>query len=505
MHLLESSLEGLGALARKRYELFQQRIREQDSYGLLELSDNELALITPGSGTQISVGFPFPLKTFEGPSTDKAVHFFLRGEPIRKEQRQYISDSLGLPLTVVSKNYFAAQAEPEGQTLYVDPYTFIGDGIIGLHFRDRIVGKKTPVLSRNEKHIPDEETFPYTPEGIIQVRPNTLIVPDLVDTHIGYSLELIKAAEHAKILIPGRNLLITEGRILSTGSPDVILRRKNIEDYMEECLEPFNPKHQSMLESTFPRTAKKILLNGVSSSSQKDIPPVALDQLCRELYSLGAEALYLSKGTIANEKDLSWCNEFSILANKAPYRHILQSPPMNNLRTMAEVIKKQNIDLVLTADTSVTHLANYLGVPNITVHIESFWDPNSPQSLAGSSPVGFNRYVPGNVPFIFGKKTHEATRDLRHGVHALFSTEVNGDAKKYDALLHQLSKSSSREEILKTAEQLAEEYATLNNLASECPYNPFTLVSATLKQPHIPRALIKAAFKNAPAYKAIIC
>jgi hypothetical protein len=54
--------------------------------------------------------------------------------------------------------------------------------------------------------------------------------------------------------------------------------------------------------------------------------------------------------------------------------------------------------LGITADTSIAHLFNYLGLTNITFFNLNRCDLKSPQSLSSDSPLGFCRYGSTQYP-----------------------------------------------------------------------------------------------------------
>lgn len=82
----------------------------------------------------------------------------------------------------------------------------------------------------------------------------------------------------------------------------------------------------------------------------------------------------------------------------------------DSLSEIAIDIRKDNITLGITADTSLAHMFNFVGLRNLTFYNTRRWDPDSMQSLSSDSPLGFCRYTSLQFPIIF---------DSEHGISSI--------------------------------------------------------------------------------------
>lgn len=455
-----------------------------------ELSPDELALVTPGAGASaINIGFPFPLASVPWEVPGAQVQYFLRGEAVRREQRTYLCERLGLDLETSDRGQFlerTASLQQGRPPVYVDPYTFIGDGFIGLYFRDSLVGR-CPVFTRSHRHMDAlEDARPL--QQAATAKGSFMVMPDLVDTHLETTLGLLEGLRgtDTAVALVGRNMLIDMRTGAASWLPiaDPLLRAKNIEDYMDECLEPYTAARPPEPPRTIPRAHDWVFVNALSSATEKDLAPQFVADVCRALLDAGTSRIGVSTGIAGNGKDDEWCAAFRRYDGD---RRI----ELCDFKSLSEMTRyfQQGVTLGVTADTSVSHLLNHLSIPNFVIGRERFWDSRSKQSLAGSSPLGFTRYHNFQFPFVLREGREDDVIGAVIGV--LKRPAPPADVTAYDAALAQVKEDPS------AAACLARLHDGLAARAPYLAYDPRSIVE------HVPDAghLIHSAYRISPAYK----
>ena len=87
--------------------------------------------------------------------------------------------------------------------------------------------------------------------------------------------------------------------------------------------------------------------------------------------------------------------------------------------------------LIITADTSIAHLANYGGYSNIVLYNPKVWDTCSVQSMSSDSPLGFCRYNKLQIPVVLsGDTEHIISRDIVRLIDILFHLQKDKLVKK---------------------------------------------------------------------------
>jgi hypothetical protein len=323
--------------------------------------------------------------------------------------------------------------------VYVDAYDYIGDSIIGLYFADRFrdrfgIGKIT-VFSSAHRHLGlFYDSLPVEIRLISEVagKHGLILLPDLIDNHWGRRLDLLEglSPSDATAFIIGRNLIVRLGEepsILHLDFPDPLLRNKNIEDYMDDCLSPFmNPR--TGLPGPPPRSsrpfANSFFINGLSSLPERDLPTTMTVDICRRILRSSQSNVIVSRGTPGSSKDRRWVSDFresmETLSGDASRVRLIAT---KDLADLGKTIESCHVGAAITADTSIAHLLNRIGVPAITVYKKSFWDSSSIQSLVGSSPLGFCRYGPYQFPAVLKQDADVQTLSelLAQGVSSLAS------------------------------------------------------------------------------------
>ena len=318
---LRTKLEEKVQINQDRINSTLQRCASNEKlFDLSELSDDLILCARKAnqSRTRFQIGFPFPLEQYEGTHglvipDNLEVTLFLRGEEIRTRQRGQlfaISDKTEIIETAPALRERVKSAFGTGTKItYIDPYTFIGDGYIGLYFldkfREQFGTESSELFSDSASHL--NTFYPAAPRDIKSIcatveRSKHVVMPDLIDTHWPRTLEVINAIRERKIdadiAIPGRSLLVTvkEGKICTHWhkSADVLLRNKNIQDYMDDTLEAF-------AEPTNPRVAGfkrpqsfTLYVNPFGSLPEKEIPAQLAYLVYRELGATTQQPIQLN-------------------------------------------------------------------------------------------------------------------------------------------------------------------------------------------------------------------
>jgi len=402
------------------------RFSEQNlPYRLWEVSDDILVSIrrdTLPRGIFLNVGYPFSIRREKFSSSQFNVQIFLRGEKIRERQRMMLKEAIGgKGVKWVTFNEIGKFREltsrilrNQRKAIYVDAYTFVGDSVIGLYFMDcferRFSISDYLVLSKAYEHL---RFFHYAYPDESQILRKfckdykIVIMPDLIDTHWEKRLELLCAIkeEKAYVFIIGRNLILDLGekRVYHLRRNDPLLRNKNIEDYMNDCLSCYmnNPVSTKNIVAR-DKVRSVFFINPVSSSNVKDMPVNLAFLVCKELTENSQVKIYISTGVQNEPKDKRWIEEFEEKTDtlSSHQKERIELVAATSLSELAHSIRRVKAAVALTADTSVAHILNRMGVLNLTVYNKSYWDSESVQSLAIDSPLAFCRYGPVQYPAI---------------------------------------------------------------------------------------------------------
>ncbi|MDP2668765.1 MAG: glycosyltransferase family 9 protein [bacterium] len=402
-------------------------------YRLAELADDlvvkiertETNLDAP-QNIHCHIGFPFPIDSFIYTGKDikiyrgVSVEIFLRGEDIRKCQRDELFKNVGNVHIIDDDKEFNSIIQSDFKDaeslLYVDPYDFIGDSIIGLYCLDsfkKSFGRihNVHVFSSASKHI--NALYPSSPKNddeiLSKITPlnNFILMPDFIDNQWMFTVKTILKLGNVpyRIAIPGRNLYIknenNKKEIFWLKRDDFLLRNQNIEDYMNATLKPFLG---SKFEKPFGRktfahkNGQFIYLNPFASRKEKIIPPHIFLSICEVISKKYDLQFKLIGGMRENDLQQQWVNEF--------FQHLGISTKIKldvvYYKNLSELYLDltNNCALVITADTGIAHLANYGGHRNIVLYNLKSWDICSVQSMCSDSPLGFCRYSKSQIPVV---------------------------------------------------------------------------------------------------------
>lgn len=422
---LRDYLKGINLDSIVRHELSLNK-----RFSLFELSDEVLIAFDHGErGGQQSmmhVGFPFPMESsdFNADLNGLKIDAFIRGEPVRRIQRaavkkmsqRYEEKQIGF------EREFRDMAGSPARIVYLDPYTFIGDSFIGLHFLDSFAHTfgvaKSIIFSNQHKHLAslNADIHDYTPEQVAKsVREGDLVVaPDLIDTHWSKTLMTLRElrGKGVTVAIPARGLAMHMGaegmRTVHYDLPDTLLRDKNIEDYMDDCLAQFGVRPHSVAGEKRFNDTSRFFLNPFTSQELRYISPGLMLHTYKRLKELDRKAeFHLIAGYHKSRNHVDWLNQFLNLMQQDGAMHRVSINYYADLNELAEHLQERECSAILTADTSVAHVANRLGYANVCVYNPMWWDSHSLQSMSASSPAGFCRYFHHQMPVLNRGNSHE--------------------------------------------------------------------------------------------------
>ncbi len=372
------------------------------------------------------LGFPFPICSIHKNILTKKIReftFYFRGEPLRIEQRKILrnaiktnfSNSIWREFNDISlfRNEFDKNLRKffADSLLCVDPYSFIGDSFIGMHFFDNLVNKynfsRRIIFSKSYKHLVMlGDSRPYDLKEIKKLftKYKCLVAPDLLDVNFEKSIELLSALSGEKgiIVFPGRSLFVLINKnslnCFHYNQPDVMLRDQNIEDYMNECMLPFINPQAALQEKNFIGNKNSIFINPFGSLKNKTINLDFIVSLCLELN----KNVNLEINVICGLQDCSfhaeWVKQFIKIKEEKKIRCRLSY--YSSLNELYLDIYNSCPGVILTTDTSISHLAHRLNLPTVIFYHSCRFDHTSIQSMISESPLGFGRYFKNSYPLL---------------------------------------------------------------------------------------------------------
>jgi len=434
--------------------IIKDELAKNKKFSLYEVSDDVLIMFnhTEKGQSKLNVGFPFPVSTadYSHNLNNLKTNIFIRGEPVRKIQRDAIRSMSTYYSEINSQLSFSKLVKEKiAQPLrfiYIDPYTFIGDSFIGLYFLDSFKEsfkvENTIVFSNHHEHLQSVvDSKYYSPEKIRRKikQGDVLIMPDLLDSHWEKTLQTIREIrdKKVKIIIPGRGLFLDIDNCIITyhyNEEDTLLRNKNIENYMEECLYPFGIDGVSFCEEKkrFDNTFR-FFFNPFSSQETRYISPELLFYIYKNLREINKKAeFYLIAGYRGNISHANWLNKFLALLKDDGSIGRININYYSNLSELAEHLEERECGAILTADTSISHMANRVGFQNITIYNPENWDADSLQSLSSSSPAGFCRYFYTQIPIINNPSNIKHVAEITAQALMFFQQDLKSQRRKFE-------------------------------------------------------------------------
>ncbi|MDP4012189.1 MAG: hypothetical protein Q8R00_01110 [Candidatus Nanoarchaeia archaeon] len=430
--------------------------RSNKEFNLFELNDNIIILLKKSKKSKLTlnIGFPFPIDSFN----DEDIKFnferqfemdiFLRGEEIRTIQRKLLFDKseevnevfdINSMREIISKDFTNTKG-----LIYIDPYEFIGDSFIGLFFLESFLDKfnidKVKIFSNSYDHLNSVyNAYPRDNSLICKESKKifNIIMPDLIDSHWKETLNLIFELKNknlkCNILIIGRNLHLKINNrkifVYWYKSEDILLRNKNIQDYMSDLLEPFLDKI-SYKFGKINNKNKTIYVNPFGSLIKKAIPTYLVLAIYKEFSkSFGEELDFNIIGGYYNRPEHQrWINEFLSITSRIEGK--LNISYYSNLFELSKDMQKKKCSLIISADTSISHMANKIGYPNLTIYKTIMWDKESIQSLASDSPLGFCRYTSNQLPIMLEEYDLKDYSELAKQIIDCFKFLIKSEKEK---------------------------------------------------------------------------
>lgn len=385
----------------------------------------ELQVVMRKSGdvsTTLNIGFPFPVYTEETkmlgetPENGISIKLLLRGKPLRDFQRGNLVECLHK--IAPTEIYEVSQLEEFRDTcerlsgryrsfIYVDPYTFIGDSFIGLHFADNIKRNFDLDLDRVYSNAYEHLRFAFRADyyGKPVFSDKLVVIPDLIDNQwVKTTRTLLRSLRSdGTFFVIGRNLIVHRKggaiKVYHFAEEDPLLRNKNIEDYMNDCLYPYirslwPSEFSGMIGGRF-----NLIINPFGREDEKLLPMKLVLDIIRHVKVNYPESNIIVVGGLG--RHLPWIKELGFNLEGSGLGGQASIHTYDSLSEIVADIKREGITFGITTDTSLTHMFNRIGLRNITFYGAGMWDMNSIQSMASDSPLGFCRYAPIQIPVIF--------------------------------------------------------------------------------------------------------
>ncbi|HPT08686.1 MAG TPA: hypothetical protein PLE28_03260 [bacterium] len=396
------------------------------------LPENKKSTIT------FCLGFPFPVCKIKKEFRTKHIKdftFHFRGESFRIEQRKILKNWVknnfkkSVWTEFDDKALFRTRFDQKIKLffnkylLYVDPYSFIGDSFIGAHFSDFLIKKykfsQRIIFSKSFNHISLlGEAYPYDLDLIKDffIKYKCLILPDLLDINFEKTLFFLLnlSSVNGIIIIPGRSLYVVINdkklQCFHLNQPDVILKNQNIEDYMNECMNPFIGSHNALQQKKVKNNSNLIFINPFGSLENKTINLDFIVLLCKNLNKNKKLKINLICGLRDCSFHSDWVKKFIELKKENKIKCNLSN--YSSLNQLTLNLSKLRPGAILTADTSISHLTHRLNIPTVIFFHAARFDNSSVQSMVSESPLGFGRYFKNSFPLLIREYNNLSTKTI---------------------------------------------------------------------------------------------
>lgn len=428
-------------------------------YRLLTPDDQFVITINKdyNSESKYCVGYPFPIVQFniEPISDEFSVKYFIRGKKLRQFQFEHLINLLREEYTlkihdIRSKNRFKEEFNKYSSNYfskdlyYLDYYNFLGDSYLSSYMLDAFVNKydfkNIKYISKNSEHLAiDYSVIDMKKQSNnYSHKDSVYIIADLLDIDDGYVQKFISNKNNIGFFVLlSRNMFLIKDKktveIYKYKKDDILLINNNIFDYMENCINCFGLKLKNLTKEN-PSKLKKVnvYFNPYASSNKKSLTEKEIIELLKHLNKNKFKIFFpygYDNNTIAvTNKICKKINNLELIKSK-------------NLIDLCDLMNKKQINLVITVDTSITHLATKKKMINIVIYKDGFWDDESYQSLSAESPIGFCSYSPYQLPIFYegsiSKTLDELDSVLKNIVENYQSTRKK-NYKDYKELLCKL-------------------------------------------------------------------
>jgi len=404
-----------------------QEMAKDKTISLVEYSDKILINLNHGrkGKSMVHYGFPIPSSSeqldYVAPYGQE-VNIFFRGQNLRDLQRFQLEKLSDKFETINGQENFEELIQRKvigkKRIVYIDPYDFIGDSFNGIEFLDSFKKKfkleDYLFFSRQSEHLVkplDVREFNLESISNSVQGGDLVLMPDFMDNHWSNTLVVIDSMvssprqDSVDILIPGRNLLIEleKGKMISYhfNDKDLFLENSNIGDFYRRCVKPFGVELIGNLRQERYEETSTFFINPFANHVLRYLPVEIIFNVYKSISEKNLKSKFnLICGYHHKREHFNWVSHFLDLLNGDGDKRRVSLKYYCNLTELIEDMEKSKCSAIISSDTSIAHMANRLGYPNITIYNTQWWDYESVQSLAGSSPLGFCRFFPTQIPAI---------------------------------------------------------------------------------------------------------
>jgi hypothetical protein len=411
-----------------RHEIVRIRSAGQPPFALRDFSPSLVAYVGVGSGASglisLTVGFPFPLHTkfiSSGPlfqSGSLGAGLAMHMQPLHRILRDAFFarfSRYGVITRLPTLSNFASLVKtqlssPFDLAVYFDPFIFSGDSVSYASALQSIFSaidaSERVSLSINPS-MNDVHSFCFiSDDGVIaeilretrkrKVRRMFLLVPNFIDNQWPLATKIIFGLLHELpeliVAMPGRNILVHSNYsrraayyLASSVDPSLWVMPREI--LINAATEPFFPLSAGAGRNTAPVSRiPRVFMHGCTSDRKKDLPPILIASIVEDLRrSFGSLAdIEIGGGLPGSRQHKEW--------GKVLSRHCGPTTDWKMVRDLrlADLDKRiSTSDCVITADTSVAHIAYHHRKSTICVYNRTAWDSRCVGSLFHHSAFGF--------------------------------------------------------------------------------------------------------------------
>jgi len=243
------------------------------------------------------------------------------------------------------------------------------------------------------------------------------VFADLLDNQWDRTKYLVREITRQGLpsFICGRDLIIDPRseniEVYQFDRENVLLNGQNIEDYMNQCLCPFSKRFKNNFNAQ-KRESDNLIINPFGSELIKSIPMKIVSDLLTHLSEKSPKSKVLMvSGFRNNYSHILWNSKLKGMTPTS----VLDNVIFKNYGSFEEIrrdINRYQTSLGITADTSIAHLFNFVGLRNLTLYNLDRCDLKSSQSLSSDSPLGFCRYGNTQFPVLYNGNLETITQGI---------------------------------------------------------------------------------------------
>lgn len=400
--------------------------QSEENYRITGYTDDYTLVLnthSPSSGTCFCIGYPFPIyeqeMSKEYTFADAYIKVCVHGMGLRNAQKTYFLEQLSQKVTVqhrlvrdeeTFRTLFQLSVGQHRKELwYYDSYRFIGDSILNTYMMDSLsqAYDLSPVLvSRHSHHL--KELYIRTvsiSSDIVHREPNQVFAfADLLDNDSGWIYEhILQDLVPGVYLFPGKNFFFVlqnqRAQVVSLDCRDVLLKDQNVFDYMHSCVQPFVESVQTQFEAVRLRgNIGAVYLNFSTSLEAKSLTAAEVQGIVDILHHYCIE-IWMSAGFDEASRQIT-----QHIKGANPHVRLVQTRALSDVSTL---LRSGNIDMVISPDSSICHLAVKEKLPIVIIYKTRYWDSRSLVSLSAESPLGFCGPDPHYLPILLSEYTEK--------------------------------------------------------------------------------------------------